>query len=138
MADEVSFTATLTGTKDGVTVTGSVTDTQDLDGDVLYSNTLTLTATATYEEIVFPAGLVADGLCGILFMADPTNEAEIVVSATNADAGAFACLIVGGMPALFRPFLDAAAGDPSIFVKSAWVTVAAKLKIVAVGQEHIA
>lgn len=137
MADEVNWSTTLGGSKDGVTIAGSVTDNQDLDGDVLYSNTLTLTTTATYEKIVFPAGLIAEGICGVLLFADPTNEAQVVVASSGTDPYAFATLLVGGLPALWRPYLDAAAGDPSVYVKSAWSVVAAKVKIVAVGQEEI-
>ncbi len=76
MANEITSTSTLIVTKDGVTITGSVTQQRTLTGNGKFTNVQNI-GTST-EAIVFPADLIAEGITEMFIKnMDSTNFVEV-------------------------------------------------------------
>lgn len=123
MANEISATSTLTCTKGGATVTGTLTKQQTLTGSGKYANTQNIGTTA--EALSFPSDLTTEGITWIwLKNLDSTNFVEIALDSGMTNK--FGKLLAGEAM-LWRAWT----GNPTIYAKAD--TAACDLQIVAVG-----
>lgn len=123
MANEISATAKLTVTKDGVTITGDTTKQITLTGTGKWANVQNIGAAT--EQISFPADLTTEGI-GYLWLKnlDATNFVQIGL---NTPLTQILIKLKPGEIALFRPY----SGNPTIYALAD--TAAVDLEIVAVG-----
>lgn len=123
MANEISVRGYLTGTKNGVTVTGDTTKSITLAGSQLASGVQNIGTTT--EQLSFPADLTTEGI-GYLYVKnlDATNYVEIGL---NTPVTQIMIKLLAGQVAVFPPY----SGNPTIYAKAN--TAAINLQWVAVG-----
>jgi hypothetical protein len=123
MANEISVRGYLTGTKNGVTVTGDTTKSITLAGSQLASGVQEI-GTAT-EQLSFPGDLTTEGI-GYLYLKnlDATNFIEVGL---NTPLTQILVKLTAGQVAVFPPY----SGNPTIYCKAD--TAACDLQWVAVG-----
>lgn len=123
MANEISAVASLTGTKGGVTIQGTVTKQETLTGSGLWSNNQVIGTSA--EALAFPSDLTAEGITYLwLKNDDPTNFVEIGLDSGMTQK--FAKLLAG-QAMLLRVYT----GNPTYYAKAD--TAAVNLRMAAVG-----
>jgi hypothetical protein len=123
MPNEITFSASLSVSKDGSTVTGNLTDVEDLAGVGKYAAVQNIGTTA--ELISFPGDLTTEGISFLWFRnMDPTNYIDLARDSGMAQTYA---RLKPGQVALIPP----AAGNPTIYARAN--TAACNLQIVAAG-----
>lgn len=123
MANEISAVASLTGTKGGITIQGSVTKQETLTGSGLWSNTQAIGTSA--EQLSFPSDLTTEGITYLwLKNDDPTNFVEVGLDSGMTNK--FAKLLAGQ-----AMLLRVHTGNPTYYAKAD--TAAINLRMTAVG-----
>lgn len=123
MANEIQATASLTCSKSGQTITGSVTQTNSLAGIGEWSNTQNIGTTTV--QLSFPSTLTTEGITYLwLYNADATNYVQIGLDTPVTQI--FAKILPGGVCLL--PVYQA---NPTYYAKAN--TAAINLRMVAVG-----
>lgn len=126
-ANEITATAGLTGTKNGLTVNQNTSHTFTLTGSQMSSGVQTIGT--SNEQIVFGVDLIAEG---ISYMAlknlDSTNYVDIFLD--NADAEHMARIKAGGV-AIIPVYDQTPTGGPDYYAKAN--TAACNLLVTVVG-----
>lgn len=123
MANEISAVCSLTGTKGGITVQGTMTKQETLSGSGLWSNTQTIGTSA--ETLAFPSDLTTEGITFLwLKNDDVTNFVEVGLDSGMTNK--FAKLLAG-QAMLLRVYT----GNPTYYAKAD--TAAVNLRMCAVG-----
>lgn len=129
MANEVTIQDTLVIQKDGVTLTGSKQIQRDLTGTGKFAGVQSIQSGAG-ELIVFPAGLIAEGITHVWFASLEADGGDNVSLSLNADMTLpFATLKPGDSTHV--AVNKGTTVDPTIYAKSAAGDVA--LQVVACG-----
>lgn len=123
MANEITARATLSASKDGITLSADTTFQLTLAGSGKWTNVQTI-GTST-EQIAFPSDLTSEGI-SLLWMKnlDPTNFVSIGL---NTALTQILIKLKPGQATVFPPY----SGNPTIYALAD--TAAVNLDIVAVG-----
>lgn len=126
MANEITATQTLSASKSGVTVTGSVTSTIDLSGVGIYSSIVSIGTSD--EALSFPGDLTTEGITWIWIKnLDATNFVELSLATGGSfDASRFA-KISPGQAMLWKVWT----GNPTIYAQAD--TAECNIQLAAVG-----
>jgi hypothetical protein len=123
MANELTAVASLTGSKNGITVTGTCTKTYSLSGDQLWANVQDIGIGG--EQISFPADLTTEGITYIWVKnLDPANYVDIALDGSYTQI--FAKLTFG-QTMVFPPYT----GNPTYYARAN--TAQVSIQLVAVG-----
>lgn len=123
MADEISVSCSLSGSKGGLTVAGSQASTITLTGEGLWANRQTIGTSA--EQIAFPSDLTTEGVTHVWFQnASASNFIEFALDSGMTNK--FAKLLAGECM-----LVRVHTGSPTYYAKAD--TAACDLRLVAVG-----
>lgn len=123
MADEISVTANLSGSKGGLTVAGAQAATITLTGEGLWANRQTIGTSA--EQLAFPSDLTTEGLT-YLWLQNASASNFIEIALDSGMTNKFGKLLAGEVM-----LIRVHTGNPTYYAKAD--TAACDLRLVAVG-----